>query len=329
MIAHRLYVGCIGQGIFRSLDHGQTFRRACDGMPFVECDVRALVVPPGRPEVVYAGTDIGLYVSRDRADSWEKLPAPLDGLQVWSIHFSPARPERLVIGTCPSGILLSEDAGQTWHKAATTMRPDCPRIGWTRVTTILADRDNPDRLWAGVEIDGIHHSEDGGRTWTPVGEGLTSQDIHALALAPAGAGGTRILATTNRDLNVSEDGGRTWRPGRLEDVLPWAYCRSLAQRCDAPEVVLLGGGDGPPGSEGLVALSRDGGRTWARATMPGLANSTLWCFAVSPADPRLIYAASVSGQVYRSLDGGQSWEKIRREFGEVRGLAWAPEDSAA
>ena len=45
MTPHRLYVGTIGEGLFRSLDAGRTFRRACDGT-FVECDVRALAVHP-------------------------------------------------------------------------------------------------------------------------------------------------------------------------------------------------------------------------------------------------------------------------------------------
>jgi hypothetical protein len=58
--------------------------------------------------------------------------------------------------------------------------------------------------------------------------------------------------------------------------------------------------------------------------MPGRANSTVWNFAVHAADPVLIYAASVSGEVYRSTDAGASWEKLAREFGEVRALAWAP-----
>jgi photosystem II stability/assembly factor-like uncharacterized protein len=43
-----------------------------------------------------------------------------------------------------------------------------------------------------------------------------------------------------------------------------------------------------------------------------------------PADPTLIYASSVSGQVYRSTDGGEGWEKLPREFGEIRALLWTP-----
>jgi photosystem II stability/assembly factor-like uncharacterized protein len=323
MTPHRLYVGTVGQGVFRSLDHGRSFKRACDGV-FVECDVRALAVHPLRPETLYLGSEVGLYVSRDGADSWQPLPAPLEGLEVWSVCLSAARPDRIVVGTRPSALLLSEDAGRTWRQAEASIERDCPRILHTRVTALLADPDDPDRLWAGVEIDGVHQSTDGGHTWRPVGAGLTSRDVHALAAVPTGPGRSRLLATTNNDLNLSDDGGRTWRPANVRAVLPWAYCRGLAQRPGNPEVVFLGGGDGPPGSEGLPAVSRDGGQTWEAVRLPGRANSTIWNFAVHPAEADLVYAASVSGQVYRSEDGGGRWDKLPREFGEIRGLAWAP-----
>jgi hypothetical protein len=38
----------------------------------------------------------------------------------------------------------------------------------------------------------------------------------------------------------------------------------------------------------------------------------------------LLYASSVSGELYRSTDAGASWEKLPREFGEIRALAWTP-----
>ena len=58
--------------------------------------------------------------------------------------------------------------------------------------------------------------------------------------------------------------------------------------------------------------------------MPSHANSTIWNFAVNGADADLLYASSVSGEVYRSTDGGGSWTKLAREFGEIRALAWTP-----
>jgi photosystem II stability/assembly factor-like uncharacterized protein len=321
--AHRLYVGTIGEGLFLSTDGGRTFRRACDGT-FVECHVRALAVHPRRPEVLYLGSELGLFRSLDGAESWAPVPGPLAGLQVWSIWLAPSRPDLILVGTCPSRLFRSDDGGQTWAEAPARMETACPRILHTRVTTITGDPADPERIWAGVEIDGVQRSRDGGRTWQPVGTGLSSRDIHALVVLPDGAGKRRLLAATNNDVNVSGDDGETWTPLQVGRVLPWSYCRALAQPCGRPEVVLLGNGDGPPGTAGIVARSADGGETWRPAAMPGRANSTVWNFAVHPADPARVYASSVSGEVYRSADGGAVWEKLEREFGEIRALAWTP-----
>jgi photosystem II stability/assembly factor-like uncharacterized protein len=321
-LAHRLYVGCIGEGLFRSTDGGQSFRRACDGM-FVECHVRALAVHPRDPAILYLGSEQGLFVSTDGADSWERLNAPLAGLQVWSLWVSPQRPELIIAGACPARLLHSEDGGKTWAQGKAVLLQECPRIMWTRVTTVVGDPTNPELLWAGVEIDGVQQSKDGGRTWHRLGTGLSSQDIHGLVIVPEGHG-RRMLASTNNDLNVSTDDGATWQPQQLAQVLPSPYFRGMAQKAGSPDVVFLGNGDFPPGSVGVVARSTDGGRTWQTTKMPGRANSTIWNFATHPADPELIYSASVSGEIYRSTDGGASWEKLEREFGEVRALAWAP-----
>jgi len=146
-----------------------------------------------------------------------------------------------------------------------------------------------------------------------------------LAIVPGNGRPKRLLASTNNDLNLSNDDGETWQPLRIGQMLPWSYCRGLSQLSNRPEVVLLGNGDGPPGSAGAVARSVDGGTNWQAARMPGRANSTIWNFAVHAANLDLVYANSVSGELYRSTDGGAGWEKLAREFGEIRALAWCPE----
>ena len=107
-LAHRLYVGCIGEGLFRSIDGGQSFRRACDGM-FVECHVRALAVHPRDPRVLFLGNESGLYRSDDGAGNWRRIESPANGLQVWSLLVSPHDPDTVVAGTCPSGLCRSGD----------------------------------------------------------------------------------------------------------------------------------------------------------------------------------------------------------------------------
>jgi photosystem II stability/assembly factor-like uncharacterized protein len=320
---HRLYVGTIGEGLWRSTDGGLQFVRAADGL-FVECHVRAIAVHPQEPATLYLGTEQGLFRSTNGADHWQRVASPLDGLQIWSIVVPANAPEPILVGTCPSRLFRSDDGGRTWDEPPVQMRQECPRIMHTRVTTLAADAAAPGTVWAGVEIDGLFRSPDRGRSWQRIGIGLSSQDIHALAVVPDGRGPARYLAATNNDLNLSTDGGESWQPMQIGKSLPWSYCRALAQLPGRPEVVLLGSGDGPPGTAGVVGRSTDGGRRWSAAEMPGRANSTIWNFAINPANPDLVYAASVSGEVYRSLDGGAMWEKLAREFGEIRALAWTP-----
>jgi photosystem II stability/assembly factor-like uncharacterized protein len=322
MQAHRLYVGTIGEGIFRSTDGGQTFARSGDGI-FVECHVRALAVHPGEPRIIYLGTEQGLYLSKDGAETWERVAAPLDGMQIWSLLLRPHDPGFIVAGTCPSRLFVSRDGGRAWTEPNVRMRQECPRIIYTRVTTLTADPTEPATIWAGVEIDGLYRSRDAGQSWQPVGRGLSSADIHALAMVVED-GRKRLVATTNNDVNVSTDDGATWTPCGLGPKMPWPYFRALTTLPGNPGVLLLGNGDAPPGRVGTMLRSTDAGRTWNRCALPVDANSTIWNFASHPADPQLVYASSVSGELYRSTDAGRTWEKLVREFGEIRALAWAP-----
>ncbi|HLJ94666.1 MAG TPA: hypothetical protein VKU02_15880 [Gemmataceae bacterium] len=321
--SHRLYVGTIGEGLWRSTDDGETFVRAADGM-FVECHVRALAVHPRDPRILYLGSELGLFRTTDGADHWTRVESPLNGQQIWALCLLPQTPEVILVGTCPSRLFRSADGGRTWAEPAVDIRQACPRIMHTRVTTLLTDPNEPETVWAGVEIDGLLRSCDSGQTWQKVGSGLSSLDIHALAIIQADSREKRLLASTNNDVNLSTDEGETWQPLQLGKRLPWSYFRGMAQLPNRPGVVLLGNGDGPPGSVGTVARSSDAGANWHVATLPGQANSTIWNFAVHPADPERVYASSVSGEIYRSTDAGSSWAKLPREFGEIRALAWTP-----
>jgi photosystem II stability/assembly factor-like uncharacterized protein len=322
-ISHRLYVGTVGEGLFRNTDGGESFVRACEGT-FVECHVRVLAVHPREPRTLYLGSELGLFRSTNGADSWTRVESPVNGRQVWSILLLPSDPDVILVGTCPAGLFRSDDGGRSWTTPPAKMIQECPRIMHTRVTTLIADPTDQHTVWAGVEIGGLLRSQDGGQTWQAIGRGLSSQDIHALVIVAGDGRPKRMLASTNNDVNLSTDDGQTWQPSRAGQVLPLPYFRGMAQKCGKPEVVFLGNGDAPPGSVGVIARSLDAGQTWQAPRMPGRANSTIWTFAVHAADPELICAASVSGEIYRSTDGGDSWEKLLREFGEIRALAWTP-----
>jgi photosystem II stability/assembly factor-like uncharacterized protein len=90
-----------------------------------------------------------------------------------------------------------------------------------------------------------------------------------------------------------------------------------AVRDPAPAVAAVG-------STGAIQRSRDGGRSWEKRPLPVEPNSPIWAFATHAADPGLILACSHYGELYLTRDAGDSWQKLRREFTEIRAVAWLP-----
>jgi photosystem II stability/assembly factor-like uncharacterized protein len=310
-----LYVGTIGQSVWRSVDGGETFHHACRGMWF-ENDIRALIAHPEDSRALYAGAEDGVFRSTDGGDSWARIPAPADGQQVWSIAFG-SDPATILVGMCPAALYRSNDGGESWEASLLDAAQSCfdGRM-LTRVTCILAPRVRPGRLFAGVEVDGPRRSTDGGATWQRVGaEPLRSADIHDMRELPDGT----LVASTNNDLYRSRDGGDTWESLRIKEHFARTYCRGMVVGPDGS--LFVGVGDGPPGSWGAVYRTRDGGDSWRPVALGAQPNSTVWLFATAG---DWILAATVSGHVYRSADAGERWEKLPREFGEIRGLLCVP-----
>ena len=91
-----ILVGTIGQGIMRSADGGDSWRRVgIDQGLHSDALVRCLSNLPGQPETVFAGTDKGLYRSGDAGQSWQRVDSPLNEYCVWAMAVDPARPDTM------------------------------------------------------------------------------------------------------------------------------------------------------------------------------------------------------------------------------------------
>ncbi|MEE2709264.1 MAG: YCF48-related protein [Gemmatimonadota bacterium] len=311
-----VYAGTVGQSIWRSCDGGDTWSRASGGALYMECDVRALVAHPHTGEILYAGTDEGFYRTNDGGDKWTHLSSPMDQKQIWSLAIHPENPDIIFAGTRPSGLYRTTDAGASWTQLHAGIETHCTPIVHTRVTTILTDPAERQTIFAGVEIDGVYRSTDGGETWTSHKKGLNSLDVHGLAIIRSNP--KTIIATTNAGICRSMDNGETWSDLNVEETFPWGYCRGVITRHDDSGTLIIGNGNGPPGDCGSIQISDDLGESWREGPLPCRPNSTIWHFASCRRDPELIFACTVSGQIYRSEDGGSTWKKLDREFGEIR-----------
>src|SRR5262245_2992157 len=322
-----ILVGTIGQGVMMSADDGASWTRASvrHGM-HSDCIVRALSSEPGRPHVVYAGTDQGLYESDDAGGRWRPLDGPMKGSMVWSLAIDPVDPTIRFLGTgTPSkpGIYRSTDAGKSWEHLSAEIADECPNVGIPRPTGIAVDPTDHRNVWVGLEVDGVRRSRDGGETWTTINGAIPNQDVHNV-LVVAGPPRT-VFTVVNDDIWRSTDDGQTWQPAHAREVFPWHYPRGIAVRPDDPRTVFLTLGDATPGRTGTVMRSRDAGATWESLPLPGQPNSAIWTVSIPAGAPDTVLAASRYGYLDRSDDGGDSWRKLWREFGEVSSIMWVPQ----
>ena len=322
-----ILVGTIGQGVMMSPDDGASWTRASvrHGM-HSDCIVKTLLPDPHQPGVVYAGTDAGLHRTDNTGAQWRLLETPMTGSMVWSVAIDPVDTNVMFAGTgTPSkpAIYRSSDAGKTWEQLAVDIAPDCPNVGIPRPTGISVDPSNHRRVWVGLEVDGVRHSADGGETWSRLNGQIKNQDVHSV-LVIAGPPKT-VFTVVNDDVWRSTDDGATWQAARAREVFPWHYPRSIAVKPNDPKTVYVTLGDSTPGRIGTVMRSRDAGETWENLPLPGQPNSAMWTVNIPASDPDTVWAASRYGYLYRSDDGGDSWRKLWREFGEVSSLLWVPQ----
>jgi photosystem II stability/assembly factor-like uncharacterized protein len=321
-----ILVGTVGQGVMVSVDDGESWTRASvrQGM-HSDCIVRALREDSRRPEVVYAGTDLGLYRSGDAGATWRLLDTPMNGSVVWSVAVDPTNPMVVFAGTgTPSkpGIFRSTDEGKSWTQLRVAIADDCPNVGVPRPTGIAVDPTNDRHVWVGLEVDGVRYSTDWGDTWTKVNGQIPNQDVHNV-LVVAGPPKT-VFTVVNDDIWRSIDDGKTWHAARAREVFPWHYPRGIAVKPNDPRTVFLTLGDSTPGRIGTVVRSRDAGVTWETLKFPVQPNSAIWTVSIPASAPDTMFCASRYGYLYRSDDGGDSWRKLWREFGEVSSVLWVP-----
>ncbi|ETX08075.1 MAG: hypothetical protein ETSY2_07580 [Candidatus Entotheonella gemina] len=296
-----------------------------------ETQVFALTPHPHDAKVIFAGAHDGIYRSGDGGVTFDAIDSPLSGKAIWSVAVDPVHPDTIFAGTRPGAIFRSRDGGQQWEPLNAHFADACPNVRFPRVLSLVVDPSDPQKVWAGAEVDGVRRSLDGGETWettgsamTPgtIGQQLNNPDIHGIVVSSASP--TTVLVSTPREIFASTDTGENWQPLGVQNHFPMPYCRSLALKTDDPNVLFVANGDGAAGETGTVQRSKDRGQTWETLPLPVVPNTPIWTFATHAADPDLMVTCSHYGQVLISEDAGDSWRKVKREFSEIRALAWVP-----
>ncbi|MFJ9645283.1 hypothetical protein [Streptomyces sp. NPDC101206] len=153
-----------------------------------------------------------LYVSRNDAGSWKRLPFPAPG--VGSAMYVPHADEVLV-GTTRGRLYRTRWQGGAWSPltALATPRADA----W--VSDIHVDPADTDRIWVTHSTIGggrIWHSADGGATWDDRSAGLPPLPLNAVEVDPLDR--DRLWVAADLGVYRSTDAGAGWEP--FADRLP-------------------------------------------------------------------------------------------------------------
>jgi photosystem II stability/assembly factor-like uncharacterized protein len=277
-----------GPKLWRSTDSGRTWTEKTLGINPC-CGVHSLLVKGG--ETVFAALGGGgVFISRDRGDSWIQANNHLTDLNIQSLGTAPDG--EILAGMSNGGIFRSENDGGVWVEVEGAL------IG--RTVTAFAT-DSAGIIYAGCWGQGVFLSTDSGRTWMPSSNGLDSLNFYIRCLAIDNEG--YILVGTNGGaIYRSAGGGEPW--ARIDRGAASGSGAILAIATDREGCIFAG-------TSGNGAIrSRDGGDSWERANigLQGLEVTSFLC-----ADD-LLLAGTYPYGVFRSTDGGMSWSSARDYF---------------
>ena len=300
----RWLMGTTGGGVWESDDNGVTWRNISDG--FFGGSIGAVKVADSDPNVIYVGQgsmDIrgntsagrGAWKSMDAGRTWSFIGLREAG-QIGRIEVHP-RDHDLVyaaalghpFGKNPErGVFRSRDGGSTWEHVLSLNDS-------TGASDLTMDMTNPRILYAGM--------------WR--GE----RKPWAL-ISGAEEGG--VYKTT--------DGGDSWTKlgGGLPEGLVGKVGVSVSP-ADPDRVWAIIEAE----PDGGVYRSDDGGANWTRTNSDNNLRQRAWYYThvqADPVDPNTVYALNTS--MYRSVDGGTTFEVIPVPHGDVHDLWIHPDDAS-
>ena len=297
-----------------------------------------------------------LHFSTDWGDTWIEAGTPTfdDGERsveaIWMVE-PGGRDGVLYAGIMPAALFRSDDDGDTWVEVTSLTRHPYakywePGAAGLVIHHISVDPDDPDRIILGGSATGIYASYDGGESWEARNDGIESDHlppelqgtapcVHSLYAHPAQPG--RLWQQNHFGQYRSDDDGRSWV--NVGEDLPGVFGFPAAIDPTDPDVCYFVPHDSdqarmPYNGSLAVYRTRDAGESWDRLA-EGLPQEgfyhTVYRHALGQdaGDPLGLYFGSSGGELYGSIDGGESWRLMREHLAPITAVRAFPLETSA
>ncbi len=294
-----------GAAVWRSADLGETWSHSSAGLTYGEGGpaIRAVWQLTPAHGALFAGVEpAGLFRTDDGGETWRHVEGltrhptrptwqpGAGGLICHTVLADPDDAARMWVAISAVGCFATADGGGTWEARNRGVRADFmpdhyPETGQCVHKMVLAPGVR-DRLYQQNHC-GTYRSDDGGRTWICLDEGLPStfgfpvvahpRDPDTIYTIPLnGADRGRVMPEGKAAVWRTTDAGRSWTALR----------------------------DGLPQSNAFVGVLRD-------------------AMATDPLEPFGIYFGTSTGQVYASANEGRTWARIADLLPPIHSVATA------
>jgi hypothetical protein len=264
---------------------------------------------------------------------------PWEFKRVWHLEPSLSDPNTVYAGVEDAAMFRTTDGGATWHELSGLRGHGSgpkwsPGAGGMGLHTILIDKANEDRMFIAISAAGAFRTEDGGKSWKPVNQGLRSQYIpdpnaevghcvHRSAMHPTRP--KTLFMQKHWDVMRTDDGGDNWY--EVSGDLPTDFGFPIDVHAHEPDTVYVvpiksDSEHFPPDGKLRVYRSRTGGNEWEPLTR-GLPQENCYvnilrdAMSVDSLDDCGVYFGTTGGQVYCSPDGGDTWNCIVHDLPAV------------
>ena len=305
-----IYVGAEASGLYRKEAGESRWENLTRGMA-PSAQARTIAIHPQNPKIVFAGTQRGVYRSKDQGDNWERMNLT-EGRVVWSIKFHPNDPNVMFLGTEGSEVFKSEDAGENWTYQSTISNPDSVQMAFaTRILGLAIESSNPNHMFAALEVGGAARSSDAGKSWQLTNNNFAGDvdlmDLHGVAVGSADS--SSVFISNRVGVWRTRDRGDNWENLQFERVSGIQYSRGIQASPNDPNTLYACVGMDFGSAEGGVLRTTDQGDTWERFDKGVSAQSTTFGVAINNQNPEQVYFCTRRGGVFGTHDAGASWSE--------------------